>query len=152
MKNWLTGKYPDGGKDWRGEEKGMTEDKMVGWYHWLNRHEFVQTLGDGEGQGNLVSCSPWTGLNWATEQQPSLRKLITLLENSFSWKSFLHKNQTQCLHLCNASHVLLLRSRNFIIFLAKQRGNLMQVYCYKPWDIYFLFQNKNITNGWIIIL
>ena len=38
-KNWLIGKDPDAGKDWRQEEKGMTEDKMVGWYHWLNGHE-----------------------------------------------------------------------------------------------------------------
>ena len=39
-KNWLTGKDPDAGKDWRWEEKGMTEDEMVGWHHWLNEHEF----------------------------------------------------------------------------------------------------------------
>ena len=39
-KNWLTGKNPDAGKDWRQEEKGRTEDEMVGWYHWLNGHEF----------------------------------------------------------------------------------------------------------------
>ena len=47
----------DAGKDWR--EKGMTEDEMVGWHHRLNRHEFDQAVGDGEGQGNLVCCSPW---------------------------------------------------------------------------------------------
>ena len=40
VKNWLVWKDPDGGKDWRWEEKGMTEDKMVGWHHWLNGHEF----------------------------------------------------------------------------------------------------------------
>ena len=39
-KNWLIGKDPDAGQDWRQEEKGMTEDEMVGWHHWLNRHEF----------------------------------------------------------------------------------------------------------------
>ena len=39
-KNWLLGKDPDAGKDWRQEEKGMTEDEMVGWHHWLNGHEF----------------------------------------------------------------------------------------------------------------
>ena len=37
----------------------MTEDEMVGWHHRLNRHEFDQAVGDGEGQGNLVCCSPW---------------------------------------------------------------------------------------------
>ena len=40
VKNWLTGKYPDAGKDWRQEEKWTTEDEMVGWHHWLNGHEF----------------------------------------------------------------------------------------------------------------
>ena len=40
VKNWLTGKDPDAGKDWRWEDKGMTENEMVGWHHWLNGHEF----------------------------------------------------------------------------------------------------------------
>ena len=51
-------KEPDAGKDWRQEEKGMTEDKMVGWHHWLNGHEFEQTPVDGYGQGSLACCSP----------------------------------------------------------------------------------------------
>ena len=58
-KNWLTGKDPDAGKDWRWEEKGMTEDEMVGWHHWLNGHEFEQALGDSDRQGSLACCSPW---------------------------------------------------------------------------------------------
>ena len=51
-------KNPDSGKDW-GQEKGMTEDEMLGWHHWLNGHEFEPTPGDSEGQGRLVCCSPW---------------------------------------------------------------------------------------------
>ena len=43
----------------RQEEKGTTEDEVVGWYHWLNGHEFEQTLGDVEGQGSLACCGPW---------------------------------------------------------------------------------------------
>ena len=58
-KSQLIRKDPDAGKDWRQEEKGMTEDKMVGWHHWLNRHEFEQILSDGEGQGSLMCCNPW---------------------------------------------------------------------------------------------
>ena len=58
-KNWLLRKDPKAGKDWRQKEKGMTEDKMVGWHHWLNGHEFEQTWGYGERQGSLVCCSPW---------------------------------------------------------------------------------------------
>ena len=68
----LIGKDPDAGKDWRQEEKGMTEGEMVGWHHQLNGHEFEQTLGDGEGQESLVCCSPWgckVRHNWTIEQQ-----------------------------------------------------------------------------------
>ena len=50
-KGWLIWKDPDAGKDWGQEEKGMTEDEMVGWHHWLNGHGFVWTLGVGDGQG-----------------------------------------------------------------------------------------------------
>ena len=71
-KNWLTGKDPDAGKDWRQEERGMTEDEMVGWRHRLNRHEFKQAPGVSVGQGSLGCCSSWgrkvsnvtEGLNW----------------------------------------------------------------------------------------
>ena len=59
VKSWLIGKDPDAGKDWRQEEKGTTEDEMVGWHLRLNGHEFEQTLEDGEGQGSLVCCSPY---------------------------------------------------------------------------------------------
>ena len=52
-------KDPDVGKDWRQEEKGMTEDKMVGWHHQLKGNKFEQALGDGEGQENLECCSQW---------------------------------------------------------------------------------------------
>ena len=58
-KIWFIWKDPDAGKDWRQEEKGMTEDETVGWHHQLNGHEFEQALGDGDGQGTLVCCSPW---------------------------------------------------------------------------------------------
>ena len=58
-KNWLIGKDPHAGKDWRQEEKGMTEDEMVGWHHWFNAHEFEQPPGVCVGQGSLACCSPW---------------------------------------------------------------------------------------------
>ena len=57
--SWLIGKDSDEGKDWRQEEKGVREDEMVGWHHWLNGHEFEQIPGDGEGQGSLACFSPW---------------------------------------------------------------------------------------------
>ena len=58
-KNYLIGKDPDAGKDWRQEEKGITRDEMVGWHHQLYGHEFKQALGVVDGQGSLVCCSPW---------------------------------------------------------------------------------------------
>ena len=59
VKNWLIGKDPDAGKDWRQEEKGITEDEMLGWHRWLDGHEFEQALGVGDAQGSLVHHSPW---------------------------------------------------------------------------------------------
>ena len=58
-KNWLTGKDPDAREDWRQEEKGITEDEMVGWHHWLDGYEFEQAPGVGHGHGGLACCSPW---------------------------------------------------------------------------------------------
>ena len=60
-KSQLIGKDPSAGKDWRQEEKGMTEDEMVAWHHRPSGHEFEQAPGDGEGQGRLVCYSPWGG-------------------------------------------------------------------------------------------
>ena len=70
VKNWLLGKDPDAGKDWRQEEKGTTEDEMVEWHHQLEGREFEQAPGGVDGHGSLACCSPWghrVGHNWATE-------------------------------------------------------------------------------------
>ena len=74
-KNWLIGKDPDAGKDWRQEKKGMTEDKMVGWHHQLNGHGFGRTTGVGGGQRGLVYCGSWghkesDTTEWQTELNP----------------------------------------------------------------------------------
>ena len=58
-KSWLIGKDSDAGRDWRQEEKGMTEDEIAGWHHWLDGHEFGWTLGVGDGQGGLACCNSW---------------------------------------------------------------------------------------------
>ena len=82
-KNWLLGKDPDAGKDRRQEEKGITEDEMVEWHHWLYRHGFEQTPGADDGQGSLVCCSPWgrkeldttQWMNWA-ELKSNIQSLL----------------------------------------------------------------------------
>ena len=68
-KNWLICKDSDPGKDWGQEEKGMTEDEMAGWHHWLNEHEFGWTPGVGDGQGGLVCCSSWGHKELDTTEQ-----------------------------------------------------------------------------------
>ena len=59
VKNWLIGKDPDAGKDWKQEDKGISEDELVRWHHWLDGHESEQALGVGDGQASLACCSPW---------------------------------------------------------------------------------------------
>ena len=70
-KNWPIRKDQMLVKDWRQEKKGMTEDEMIGWHHWLDRHEFEQSPGVGDGQGSLACCSGFsssqTQLNIWTE-------------------------------------------------------------------------------------
>ena len=85
-KNWLIGKDPDAGKDWGQEEKGTTEDEIVGWHHQLNGHEFELALGVGVGQGSMACCSSWgrkeldtTGwLNW-TELKDLISRTIAAI-------------------------------------------------------------------------
>ena len=80
VKSWLIWKDPDAGKDWGQEEKGMTEDEMVGWYHWLNRHGFGWTSGVGDRQGGLACCDSWgrkesdrtERLNWTELYVPAI--------------------------------------------------------------------------------
>ena len=69
-KHWIIRKDPDAGKNWR-QEKGITEDEMVGWHHWLDGHEFEQALGVGDGQGGLACCSPWGHKESDTTEQPN---------------------------------------------------------------------------------
>ena len=70
-KSWLTWKDPDAGKDWGQEQKGMTEDEMVGRHHQLNGHGFGWTVGVSEGQGSLACCSSWSRKESYTTEQMS---------------------------------------------------------------------------------
>ena len=102
-KNWLIGKAPDAGNDWR-QEKGMTEDEMVGWHHWLDGYEFEQALGVGDGQGRLVCLvhgvtksqtrlSGWTELNYTVHGILQAR-ILEWVAIFFSRGSFRPKDQT----------------------------------------------------------
>ena len=93
-KSWLTGKDSDAGRDWRQEEKGITEDEMAGWHHWFDGCESVWTPGDGDGQGGLACCSSWgrkesdttEWLNWTELNWMVLLQLLdTLLSFLLKW-------------------------------------------------------------------
>ena len=77
--SWLIWKDPDAGKDWGQEEKGTTEDKMVGWHHWYNGHGFGWTLGIGDGQGGLACCGSWGRKESDTTDWTELIILFSLL-------------------------------------------------------------------------
>ena len=91
-KSWLIGKDSDARRDW-GQEKGMTEDEMVGWHHWLNGHEFEWTLGDGDGQGGLACYNSWgrkesdmtEWLNWTDWSIGASASASVLPMNSQDW-------------------------------------------------------------------
>ena len=99
-KNWLTGKDPDAGKDWGQKEKGMTEDEVVGWHHWLDGHEFDQAPGVGDGQGSLACYSPWdhkqsdtTELNWTEDTSSEKCRLSIRYSKTSQLISLISRNQ-----------------------------------------------------------
>ena len=106
-KSWLIWKDPDAGKDWGQEEKGMTEDEMVGWHHRHNGHGFGWTPEVGDGQGRLACCSPWgrkesdmiMRLNWKFHLILKKKKRIVggIIDCIIGWaghlwRYFLHNN------------------------------------------------------------
>ena len=93
--SWLTGKDPDAGKDWR-QEKGMTEDEMVGWHHQLNEHEFEQAPEDGEGQWSLACYSPRD-----CKDSDMTERLKNITINKFTYMElYAH---CVCVHACSAA-------------------------------------------------
>ena len=86
-KSWLIGKDLDAGKDWGQEEKGTTEDGMVGWHHWLNGHGFGWTPGVGDGQGGLVCCSSWGRKESDMTEQLNWTEVYIAVTNQALWHS-----------------------------------------------------------------
>ena len=91
VKSRLIRKDPDAGKDWGQEEKGETEDDMIGWHHRLDGHEFEQALGDSEGQGSLSSCNPWGSQSWTW-----LRDWTTTINQYLGFLGILHQHTMSC--------------------------------------------------------
>ena len=95
-KSWLVGKDPDAGKDW-GQEKGMTEDEMVGWHHRLDGHGFGWTPGVGDGQGGLPCCGSWVLKSRTRLSNWTELKKVRLLGVKISNLQQLPKSQYPCL-------------------------------------------------------
>ena len=96
VKSWLIWKDPDAGRDLSQEEKGITEDEMVGQHHWFNGHEFEKAPGVGKGQGSLACCSPWGCKESHTTEQLNTNHPLqyTCLENSTdieAWWAVVHR-------------------------------------------------------------
>ena len=88
VNRWLIGKYPDAGKDWSREENEMTEDEMVRWHHQLDRPEFEQAPGVGDGQESLVCCSPWGHSQiWLTDWTIYDYMYFWWIDTLLSWKA-----------------------------------------------------------------
>ena len=87
-KNWLTGKRPDARKDWR-QEKGMTEDEMVGWHHQLDGHGSEEAPGVDDGQGSLVCCSPWGC------RESDMTKQLNWTDSFYCWIVCYYMNKPQ---------------------------------------------------------
>ena len=83
VKNWLIGKTPDVQKDWRQEEKGMTEDEMVGWHYRLNGHDFEQAPGVADGQGSLACCG-----SWGHKELDATERLNWIDQDKVQWRDF----------------------------------------------------------------
>ena len=85
VKNWFIWKDPDAGEDWRREEKGMTEDEMIEWHHWLSEREFEWTPGVGDRQAGLVCCSSWGHKELDTTERLNCTELNCLDISFFLW-------------------------------------------------------------------
>ena len=100
-KSQLNGKDPDAGKDWRQEEKGMREDEMAGWHHWLKGHEFEQTLWDNEEEASLA-C----GVHGVAKSPTQLNSNVAnrILYMLFSLQNFKHFSWSNLLIKYNKKH------------------------------------------------
>ena len=111
----LIGKDPKAGKDQRQKEKGMTENEMVGWHHWLDGHEFEESPGVGDGQGSLACCSPRRHKKSDTTEWLNWTELMIFLQQCFTVFSV----QVFCLHFM-LFHTIINENIFLISFLNNQ--------------------------------
>ena len=144
MKNQLIGKDPDAGKDWR-QEKGTTEEEMVGWHHWLNGHEFEQAPGDGEGQGSLACLSPWSHKELVMIEQLNNKPLLSIHSNGNKYICFAvwsyHYPSTELFSSCKTKTLYLLNNSHLNTFWLCFSFNLSASHLTVPKRFLALLQN-----------
>ena len=130
-KNWLIGKDPDSGKDWRQEEKGMIEDLVVGWNHRLNGHKFEQAPGDGEGQGSQACYSPWGCKELDTTEWLNNNNNFSLINWKMGIWEFKGFNEIKYIHACSVESYSL---RAWEDPLEKEMASYSSIFAWKiPW-------------------
>ena len=150
-KNWLTGKDPNAGKNWRPEEKRTTEDEMVGWHHRLDGHEFEQALGVGDGQGNLA-CSVAHGVaksrTWLSDWTVFVH--CHLLRCSLHcWCLLYHYDMSKCVFPISYSAFLSLNFTQFVAWCflsALENPQLLYFKALPPFPIFLPLQLENQWN------
>ena len=106
-KSWLVGKDCDAGRDWGREEKGMTEDEMAGWHHWLDGRESEWTPGVGDGEGGLVCCDSWGHKESDTTERLNRNELNTCMDvkslrlSNFGGNLWLAHSTHLCRFICD---------------------------------------------------
>ena len=145
-KSWLIGKDPDTGKDWGQEEKGTTEDEMVGWHHWLDGHELEQSLGVGVGQRILACYSPLGRKELDTTERLNWLTNWSVFEAYFAcW----HNNifQIQVTHSLESASLLLIRNG-----IWKIRSGCQVCPLLLGWLCFYIFSVAKVRNGFLSFL
>ena len=120
-KNWLIRKDPDARKDWRQEEKGMKEDEMVGWHHWLDIHEYEHALGVGDRRGGLACCSPWGHKEWHMTEQLNWTELDYSSSHGYFWTSEDIHPRTPSHNICCKALMRKMSSRHSVWVVSRQK-------------------------------
>ena len=147
-KSQLIRKDPDAGKGWRQEEKGMTEDEMVGWNHCLSGYGFEQASGDGDGQGILACCSPWGHKESDMTEQLNKNKiyLVVLGLSCSMWDlSSLARNWTQAraLRVWHFSHWTTREVPGSLLSLVSAQSFLLDLWYF---ILFFLCHSVSISH------
>ena len=153
-KSQLIGKDPDAGTGWRWKEKGMTEDEMIGWHHWLNGLEFEQVSVDGEEEGGLAHCSLWSCKKSGTTEWLNANWMrSTYLSVVNIWNLF--SNIIMQLERSTISVIKSISLLKFVEYIKERTAKLcipLSLRLYLKWTTLLINRKSNSNLRWIIII